>query len=80
MYDTPLLRLSRSAYFQSAQQTKSTLSLQGCLTRIALPVKVVLRIAGALQVQLRLLTRWTMREWNVIIRDIVEEVDLVLLE
>lgn len=50
------------------------------LTRIALPVKVVLWIAVAAEVQPRLLARRAMREGHVIVCDIIEEVDLILPE
>lgn len=46
------------------------------LTRITLPVKIVARIAVAFQIQPRLFTRRAVGEWNVIVSNLVEEVDI----
>lgn len=53
---------------------------RGKLTGIALPVKVVLRIAVAAELSTELLPRRTVSERNMVVGDIVKEVDLVLLE
>jgi hypothetical protein len=50
------------------------------LTRIALPVKVVLGVAGALEIEALLLARGAVSEGNVEVGDIVEEVNLALVE
>lgn len=50
------------------------------LTRIALPVKVLLGLAMAAQVQPRLLIARAMGERYVVVGDLVEEVNLLLLE
>ena len=49
------------------------------LTRVSLPVKVILRVAMALQVQPRLLASWTVGERNMVISDIVKEMDFFFL-
>jgi len=49
-------------------------------TRIALPVKVIVRFAVAAEVQPRLLVDRAMREWHMIVGNLVEEVDLLLLQ
>jgi len=48
--------------------------------RVSLPVEIVLRIASALQIKLSLLSSWAMSEWNMIIGDVVEEVNLLFLQ
>lgn len=50
------------------------------LTRVSLPVKVILGVAMALQVQSCLLTRWAVSERNVVVSDVIEEVDFLFLE
>lgn len=50
------------------------------LTRITLPVKVVLGVAVALEILPDLVASWAVGEGHMIVSDIVEEVDLVLLE
>jgi hypothetical protein len=50
------------------------------LTGISLPIKVVLWIAMALQIQPCLLASRAVRERDVVIRDIVEEMDLFFLQ
>jgi hypothetical protein len=50
------------------------------LTRVSLPVKIVLRIAVTLQVQSRLLAGRAVGEWNVIVGNIVEEMDFVFVQ
>jgi len=50
------------------------------LTRISLPIKVVLGVAMTLQIQSCLLASWTMGEGNVVVCNIVEEVDFVFLQ
>ena len=47
-------------------------------TRIALPIKVVVRIAMAFQLQSQVLACRAMRKGNVIVSDIIEEVNLLL--
>lgn len=49
-------------------------------TRVALPVKVIARITAAFQVQSSLPPRRAMREWYVVIGDVIEEMDFLLLE
>jgi hypothetical protein len=50
------------------------------LTRIALPVKVVLGIAVAAKIQFGLFTSRTVSEWHVVVGNVVEEMNLFLLE
>jgi hypothetical protein len=47
-------------------------------TAVAIPIKVILGVAGALVVETVFLTRRAMCERNVVVGDVVEEVDLVL--
>lgn len=49
-------------------------------TRISLPVKVVIRIAMAFQIQSRLFARRAVDEWNMAVSDLIEEVDFLLFE
>ena len=49
------------------------------LTAVSIPVKVVLGVARAFVVEAVLLACWAMCEWDVVIGDVVEEVNLVLL-
>ena len=50
------------------------------LTRIALPVEVLVRLAVATEVQPRLLVGRAVCEWHVVVGNLVEEVDLLLLQ
>lgn len=50
------------------------------LTAVAVPIKVVLGVAGALVVETVLLAGRAVREWNVIVGDVIEEVDFILLK
>lgn len=50
------------------------------LTGVSIPVKVVLGIAVALQVQSLLFVGRAMREWNVVVGNVVEKVNLLLLQ
>lgn len=50
------------------------------LTRVTLPVKVVIRVAVATEIQTSLLISGAMSERNVIVGDILEEVNLLLLK
>lgn len=50
------------------------------LTRVALPVKVLLGVAVAAEVKTLLLTSGAVSEGNVVVGDVVEEVNLLLLE
>lgn len=50
------------------------------LTRVALPVKVLLGVAVAAEVKTLLLASGAVSEGNVVVGDIVEEVNLLLLE
>lgn len=50
------------------------------LTGVALPIKVVLGVAVALQVQSQLLAGGAVREGDVVVGNLVEEVDFFLLE
>jgi hypothetical protein len=51
-----------------------------CLTRVSLPVEIVLWIAVALQIQSLFLAGWAVGEWNVIVGDIFEKVNFVFIE
>jgi len=48
------------------------------LTRVSVPVKVVIGVAMTLVVKSGLLIVWTVGEWDVVVRDVVEKVELVL--
>lgn len=50
------------------------------LTRVALPVKVLLGVAVAAEVKTLLLTSGAVSEGNVVVGDVVEEVNLLLLK
>lgn len=50
------------------------------LTRVTLPVKIVLGVTVTLQLCPKSLTGRTVREWNVIVGNVVEEVNLLLLQ
>jgi hypothetical protein len=50
------------------------------LTRVIFPVKVLLRLAGASEIQTGLLLGGAMREWDMVVGDLVPEVDLFLLQ
>jgi hypothetical protein len=50
------------------------------LTRISLPIEVVLRVAVTLQIKSGLLASWAMSEWNVVVGNIVEEMNFFLLQ
>jgi hypothetical protein len=50
------------------------------LTGVSLPVKVVLGVAVALQIQAGLLAGWTVSEWDMVVSNVIEEVDFFLLE
>lgn len=50
------------------------------LTRVSLPVKVVFRVAVALQVQPKLLTSRAVGKGDVVVANLVEEMDLLLLQ
>ena len=50
------------------------------LTRIALPVKVVLRVAGTLKIEALLLASGAVSEGNMEVGNIVEEVNLALVK
>jgi hypothetical protein len=52
----------------------------GFLTRIPLPIKVVLWIAVTFQFQSLLLCGWAVGEWYVIIRDVVKELDFIFVQ
>lgn len=52
----------------------------GVRTRVALPVKIVARVAVAFKLQPEILSSRAVSEWNVVVRNIVEEVDLILLQ
>ena len=54
--------------------------LSSKLTRIALPVKVVLGVAMALQLCAQVIASWAMRKWDVVVCNIVEKVDFFFLE
>ena len=60
------------------QRSKAWMYNTNSLTRIALPIEVVFRVAGAFQVQLRLLPCRTMGERYMIVSNIVEEMNLLL--
>lgn len=49
------------------------------LTRVTLPVKVVLGVAVAVTFESDLLSSWAVRERNVVISNVVEEVNFFLL-
>jgi hypothetical protein len=48
-------------------------------TRITLPVKVIFRLARTSQVQTFLFIRGAMREWDMVVSDVIPEVDLIFL-
>ena len=50
----------------------------GLLTRIPIPIEIILRIAMTFQLQPRLLAGGAVREGDVVVGDIVEEMDLIL--
>ena len=50
------------------------------LTRVTLPVKVLLGLAVAAKVQPCLLTGWAVSKWHVVVGNLVPEVDLLLLQ
>jgi hypothetical protein len=50
------------------------------LTGISLPVKVLLRVAVTFQFQPQLLPSRAMRKWDVVVRNIIKEVDLLFFE
>jgi hypothetical protein len=50
------------------------------LTRVAFPIKVILGVAVAFQVQSGLLASWAVGEWYMVVRNVVEEMNLVLVE
>lgn len=49
------------------------------LTRVALPVEVVLRLAGAAKVKSLLLASGAVSEGDMVVGNVVEEVNLLLL-
>jgi hypothetical protein len=49
-------------------------------TRISFPVKVILGVAVTFQIQPQLISGRAMREWDMVVCDVVEEVDLLLFE
>lgn len=49
------------------------------LTRVTLPVKVVFGVAVAVTFESDLLSSWAVRERNVVISNVVEEVNFFLL-
>jgi hypothetical protein len=50
------------------------------LTGISFPVKILLRVAVAFQIQPQLFSSGAMREWDVVIRNIIKEVNLLFFE
>ena len=50
------------------------------LTRIALPVEIVLRVAVTFQFRPQIIACWAMCERNVVVCNVVEKVNLFLLE
>jgi len=52
----------------------------GRLTRVSLPVEVILWIAVTLQFQSLLLAGWAMGKWNVVVGDVLEEVDFIFVQ
>ncbi len=59
---------------------RSQLQSRQRLTRIALPVKVVVGVAVALERRAHLLARRAVGEGHVVVGDVVEEVDLLLVQ
>jgi hypothetical protein len=49
-------------------------------TGISLPVEVIIRVAMALELESQILASRTMCEWDMVVGNIVEEVNLVLLQ
>jgi hypothetical protein len=54
--------------------------MRSTLTAVSFPVKIVLRLAMTLQIHPVLFSRRTVREWYVIICNVVEKVEFLLLE
>lgn len=50
------------------------------LTGVALPVKVVIRVAVATEIQTSLLVSWAVGEGDVVVSNILKEVELLLLK
>ncbi len=50
------------------------------LTRVSFPVEVVIWIAVALELDSQIFTSRAVREWNMVVGNVVEEMDLVLVE
>ena len=50
------------------------------LTRVSLPVKVVVGVAMALELLSQILASRAVREWNVVVGNVVEEVNFVPVE
>jgi hypothetical protein len=48
------------------------------LTGIALPIEVLTGIAMALEIQSQLLPSWTVRKGDMVVRNFIEEMDLLL--